>query len=75
MLQNEDENTRDLRIRLVKNFQNLATTTTKRIIKCVRLMKSNANLRNQEMPRTNKIIEKQAKRNGNMCKLIVQYMQ
>ena len=38
-------------------------------------MKSNANLRNQEMPRTNKIIEKQAKRNGNMCKLIVQYMQ
>lgn len=70
MLQNEDENTRDLRIRLVKNFQNLATTTTKKIIKSVRLMKSNANLRNQEMPRTNKVIEKQVKRNRNMCKVI-----
>lgn len=70
MLQNEDENTRDLRIRLVKSFQNLATTTTKKIIKSVRLMKSNANLRNQEMPRTNKVIEKQVKRNGNMCRVI-----
>ena len=33
-------------------------------------MKSNASLRNQEMPRTNKVIEKQVKRNGNMCKVI-----
>lgn len=70
MHENEDEETRELRIRFVNNLQELVPTTKEKIEERKRLLKIKVKVKKEELERANNIIDKYLEGNNDICKVI-----
>ena len=69
-IMNEDEETKELRIRFLNNIQELVPTTKEKIEERKRLMKIKVKVKNEELERANNIIAKYVEGNADICKVI-----